>query len=125
MQDGTVLGVVDALTAQHGIAQREDAGFVRELEQQRERFGGDAVLGVVEREPGGFHGEGVHPLLGVRCGKPIAHVGGADRLGMLRQGLPGGKGGGHTAGRRGKTNVQYNGAPRGCSMGRRLISAAR
>ncbi len=101
-----MLGVVDALAAQHGIAQREDAGFVCELERQRERFGGDAVLGVVEREPGGFDGEGVHPLLGVRCGKPIAHVGGADRLGMLRQGLPGGKGGGHVDQADGRSRYQ-------------------
>ncbi|AEG69057.1 hypothetical protein RSPO_c01757 [Ralstonia solanacearum Po82] len=45
---------------------------------------------------------------------------------MVCQGLPGGKGGGHTAGiGMGKTNAQYNGAPRRCSIGTRLISAVR
>lgn len=44
VQDGAVLGVVDAFATQHGVAQGEHAGFLSKLQQLGKRVGGDAVF---------------------------------------------------------------------------------
>ncbi len=57
VEDRAVLGHVDAVAGEHHVAALLELGLSGELEEQRERLVGDAVLGVVEVEPGGLDGQ--------------------------------------------------------------------
>ena len=48
MQHRPLLGDVDAIAAEHGIDPRTQAGFVRQTQQQLDRFRRDAILRIVE-----------------------------------------------------------------------------
>ena len=86
VQDRAILRDVDLLAAEHRVDARAQAGFLRELEQQLERFVGDPVLGVIEIDPGAF---GIHPLATIRIvGEELAEMERFDRLIMDFEGLP-------------------------------------
>ncbi len=55
MEDGPVLGDVDVLAGEHGVAALGDTGSLGEAEEELERLVGDAVLRVVEDEVAGLH----------------------------------------------------------------------
>ena len=48
MQDGPLFGNVDLVSAKHGINTGPQTGFLGQLQEEFERFIGDAVLGVIE-----------------------------------------------------------------------------
>ena len=48
VQDGPVFRDVDLLAPKHGVDPRSQAGFFRQLPEQRQGFVGDAVLRVIE-----------------------------------------------------------------------------
>ena len=54
VQDGALLRDVDLLAAKHGVDARPQAGFFRQLQQELERFIGDAVLGIVKVDADGL-----------------------------------------------------------------------
>jgi len=57
VQDGAVFGLVDPVAGEHpadGVLQPAGLG---QLQQQAERFGGDAVLGVIHEDVVEAHGE--------------------------------------------------------------------
>lgn len=59
--DGTVLGEVDLVAAEHGIALALDAGLLGQLDEQVERLVGQKVLAEVEEDvgrAGGLEGAG-------------------------------------------------------------------
>ncbi len=91
VEDGAVLGGVDLLAGEHGFDVVAEAGLVGELEEELEGFVGDAVLGVVEEEAGGFGGEaGAAGRVGL---EEVAKLLGAKGFGVLLKGFPGGAGG--------------------------------
>ena len=55
VKDRPVLGDVDVLAGEHGVAAPGDAGPLGEAEKEAERLVGDSVLGVVEDEVAGLH----------------------------------------------------------------------
>ena len=57
VQHGAVLGDVDLLAGEHRVAPLGDAGLLRERDEAPHRLVGDAVLRVVEEEPGRLAGE--------------------------------------------------------------------
>ena len=72
MQHRAVFGDVDFVAAEHGVDALLEATFASELQQQLQRFVGDAVLGVVEIEPGRLDGQ---PLAAGRIvGKELPQV---------------------------------------------------
>ena len=89
VQHRAVLGDVDPLAAEHRLDPLAQPGLPRPAaEQQPERLVGDAVLRVVEVEPGGL---GDQPLAAARVGgEQLAQVAGADLLVVLAEGAPGG-----------------------------------
>ena len=56
------LGGVDLLAAEHRVDPLRQAGSLGQLQQEAQRFVGDAVLGVVEVEADGFGGQALAPL---------------------------------------------------------------
>ncbi len=50
MQNGTILGGVDLLAREHGLAALPQVGLLGKLEQEVERLLGDAVLGEIEED---------------------------------------------------------------------------
>ena len=57
VQDRALLRDVDLLSAKHGVDALAQAGLVRQLQQQLQRFVGDAVLGIVEKYANSFGGK--------------------------------------------------------------------
>ena len=57
VQDGAIFGDVDFVAAEHGVDAFAKAGFLGELQEEREGFVGDAVLGVIEVDAERFEGE--------------------------------------------------------------------
>jgi hypothetical protein len=88
VKDGAILGGVDLLAGKHGFAVLGEPGLLGELEEEGEGLVGDAVLGVVEEEAGGFGG--VAGAAGGVGGEEVAEVLGADGFGVLLKGFPGG-----------------------------------
>ena len=86
MQDGPLLGDVDLFAPEHGVDAGPQAGLLRQLQKEPERFVGDAVLRVVEVDAGGLNG---HPLpaLGIVREK-LPKMQGPDFLVMGFEGLP-------------------------------------
>ena len=54
MKDRAILGDVDLVAAEHRVDPPAQIRFIRELAQQSHRLVGDAMLGVVEIDAGGF-----------------------------------------------------------------------
>ena len=63
VQDGAVFRDVDLLAAEHGVDPAAQAGFLRQLQKELERFVGDAVLRVIEEDARRL---GRHPLAALR-----------------------------------------------------------
>src|SRR5919108_501070 len=83
----TVLGHVDPLAAEHGLATLRHPAFGRERDQQIERLGGDAVLRVVEVQAGSLRCQPVATAW-IRREK-VAQVHVADLVEVSLQRLPG------------------------------------
>ena len=78
---------VDLLAAEHGVDALAQARLLRKLQQQGQGFVGDAVLGIVEIDSGGF---GHEPLAALAIlGEELPQVGPPDLLVMLLQQRPG------------------------------------
>ena len=84
MQNGTVLADVDVLAGEHRVAAPLDVPLLRQLDEQLQRLVGDAVLGVVEEEPGAL-GDQALAAVGV-LGEDLAQVALADLGVVLRRG---------------------------------------
>jgi hypothetical protein len=56
VEDGAVLRDVDVLAGEHRADALTETGLLGKLDQEAQRRVGDAVLGVVEKEPLGLHG---------------------------------------------------------------------
>ena len=54
MQDRPFLGDVDFVATKHGVDSLSKTAFFGQLEKQLQRFAGDAILGVIEVNTGGF-----------------------------------------------------------------------
>ena len=87
MQHGPVLGDVDLLAPEHGVDARAQAGLLGELEEERQRLVGDAVLRVVEVDARRLRGEALAALRVV--GEEIPQMQVADLLVVALQILPG------------------------------------
>ena len=87
VQDRTVLGHVDVVAAEHRVDALAEARLDREVEQQPEGLVGDAVLRVVEVQPGGLGREAGAPV-GV-VGEELAQVAGGQPGVVQREGVPG------------------------------------
>ena len=72
VQDGTVLGDVDLVAAEHGVDAVAQTRPVRERDEQAERLVGDAVLRVVEVDTVDLDGE-LLTALGI-VGEQVAEV---------------------------------------------------
>ena len=59
VQGGPIFGGVDLLAPEHGVDPRAQAGLLRQIEKQLERFVADAILRVVQENASGLGG---HPL---------------------------------------------------------------
>jgi hypothetical protein len=80
MEHGTVLGAVDVLASEHGLAPLGEAGFVGEARQELDRLVVDAVLRVVEEQARRLGNQSL-TAPGVRR-EELAEVG-AARLGVM------------------------------------------
>ena len=88
VQDGAFFGDVDLVALEHGVDARAKAAFVGELQEELERFVGDAVFGVVEEDAEGFQTQALAALR--ILGEELAQV---QRLHLGEvgfEGLPGG-----------------------------------
>jgi hypothetical protein len=86
VQHGAVLGDVDVLAAEHGVAALGHAGLLGQRDEQPHRLVGDPVLGVVEVEPGRLRGQ---PLAAARVpGEQLAQVLPGDLLVVPLERLP-------------------------------------
>ena len=87
VQHRALLGGVDLLAAEHGVDALAQARLLGELQQQGQGFVGDAVLGIVEIDSGGF---GHEPLAAPAIlGEELPQLGAPDLLVMLLQQRPG------------------------------------
>jgi len=57
VEHGATFGDVDFLTAEHGLRPGAEAAFLRQLEEQRQRFIRNQILRVVEEQTRPFGGE--------------------------------------------------------------------
>src|SRR5262249_11414852 len=89
VQDRALLRDVDLVAAEHGVDVLAEAGLLGELQQKAERLVGDAVLGIVEVDPGRLDDEPL-PALAV-VGKELAQMLALDLLIVLLQRCPGGQ----------------------------------
>ncbi len=88
VKDRAVLGDVDPLAAEHRLAALGHAALLRQRDQQPQRLVRDAVLRVVEVEPGAL---GAHPLAAAGIlGEQRAQVHPPDLLQVALQRDPGG-----------------------------------
>ena len=88
VQHGPVLGHVDPVAAEHRVPALGHPGLLGQLDQQPQRFVGDAVLGVVEVQSGRF---GREALAAPRfIGEQLAQVNPGDLGVVLLERLPGG-----------------------------------
>ena len=86
VKNGAILGHVDLVAAEHRVDAIAQARLLRQLTQKPQRLVGDAVLGVVEIQAGGFHR---HALAALRVvGEKLSQVQAADLLVMRLQRLP-------------------------------------
>ncbi len=89
MQNRAPLGEIDALAAAHGIAHRFQIGLARQLHQMTHRFGGNAILRVVEQQVAAAQGQ-VIEAMGVLA-ECRAHVKPTHGFEVLFEDLPGGQ----------------------------------
>ena len=88
VEDGAVLGDVDAVAAEHRLGPLAQAGLLGELQEEAERLVGDAVLRVVEVQASPLRRQ---PLAARRVvGEQVAQVEVAYLRVVLLQRLPGG-----------------------------------
>ena len=101
VQHGPVLGDIDLVAAEHGVAMALEIALASEVDEQAHRLVGDPVLRVVEVQPGRLGG---HPLTAFGIvGEQLAEVHVADLGVVARQRRPrraarAGWRGGHGAG---------------------------
>src|SRR5262249_36674385 len=86
MQDSPVFRDIDLLTPEHGVDPVAWAGFVGQLQEPFEWFGGDAVLGVIQVKAHGLRRHALGTLGVVR--KEFSEMQIADILMMGLKGLP-------------------------------------
>ena len=86
VERGPLLGHVDLFAVEHGINAPGQAAFLGQPEQQTEGCVADAMLRVVEIEPGGFGGQTLAPARIV--GEELAQMPMADLLVVVSQGFP-------------------------------------
>ncbi len=86
VQDGPLFGDVDLLAPEHGIDSGPQAGFLRQLQQQRYRLVGNAVLGIIEVDADGLGGQAL-PALGISR-EELPKMQPANLLVMGFEGLP-------------------------------------
>ena len=87
MQDGTPLGDIDLLAAEHGVDAPPQAGFFRQLQKQLHGFVGDTVFGIVEADARGLDGQAPGALW--IAGEELAQMQVPDLLVVGLEGLPG------------------------------------
>ena len=56
VEDGALFRDVDFVAAEHGVDARAQAGLLGQLQQERERFAGDAMLRIIEIDADGLDG---------------------------------------------------------------------
>ena len=88
VQHGALLGDVDLLAPEHRVDAPAQVALVGELQEQLQRLVGDAVLRVVEVEPGALDGEAL-AAAGI-VGEELAQVRVPKLLVVRRERLPGG-----------------------------------
>ena len=87
MQHGSIFRDVDFLATEHGLDPRPQTGFIRQLQQQFDRFVCDAILRVIQKKPGGLGG---HALTALWVGgEQFSQMQPFDFLVMRRECLPG------------------------------------
>ncbi len=86
VEDGAVLGLIDARAREHLLATVLDARGPREVQQERQRLGRDPVLRVVEEQTGALRRAACGPV-GV-VGEQVAQVAVADGGMVVGQGAP-------------------------------------
>ena len=87
VEHGAVLGHIDPLPGEHRIPVPLEPGLLGELEQQAQGLVGDAVLRVIEIEPGGL---GPQPLTARRVlGEELAQMAAHQLRMVLGQGIEG------------------------------------
>ena len=91
VQDSPVLGDVDLVAAEHGVDVVLQAARLGQRQQQVDGLAGDAVLGVVEVQPGSLHDH--QPAAFGIVGEQVTQVGVADFIEMHLEVAPGGQGG--------------------------------
>ena len=86
VQDRAIFGDVDLVAAEHRVDPPTQIRFIRELAQQPHRLVGDAMLGVVEIDAGGFDRQ---PLSAARIVlEQLTEVPGLQRPGVRVERLP-------------------------------------
>ena len=86
VKDRPLLGHIDLTAAEHGTDVLGQVAVVGQPEKEPERLVGDAMLGVVEVEAGGFARQALPPQGVVGKDLPEMHI--ADRTVVLLQRLP-------------------------------------
>ena len=97
VQYGAILGLVNALTREHGLDRRGHGGLLRELHQQFARSRVEVILGIVEKKVVRFESKPRDALFVAReqlAQRTVTHI----LAIMRRQALPGGKISGVTGG---------------------------
>ena len=87
MQDGSILGDVDLVAAEHGLGARPQPGLLRQSNEQPKRLVGHPILGVVEVESRRLDGETLAALGVVREERPEMAI--PDALVVCGERLPG------------------------------------
>ena len=83
---GAVFREIDLLTAEHGIDPLAQAGFLRELQEEREGFVGEAILRVIQVEARRLRRHAFAALGIIR--EELAEMQFADFLMVSGEGLP-------------------------------------
>ena len=87
VQRRAVFGEVDFVAAKHGVDAFPQPGFGCQLEEQLQRFVGDAVFRIIQIESGGLQGHSFAAFW--ICGEEITKVQIAGLLEVRGQGAPG------------------------------------
>jgi hypothetical protein len=86
VEDRPSLGGVDALTPEHGLDPRPQAGLLGQRNEQIDGLGGDPVLGVVDEQVARFGGQSLAP--GRVSPEEVSQMEVSDVPVVFLQGLP-------------------------------------
>ena len=86
VQDGPSFGHIDLLAPEHGVDPRAQAGLLRQITKQLQRFIGDPVLGVVQEDASGLGGHALSAFGIIR--EEVSQADVAHFLLMIFKGLP-------------------------------------